>query len=368
VSDALEHRIRIVTMIRQLSNYIKKGLFQLIFFVTNRCNSKCSFCFNWKNLNRVDNEELTLEHIGAISKTMPRFPWLMISGGEPFLREDLSDIVALFHKNNRIAHLTIPTNGILTEKIIETLTSVLTTCTGVSLTLAVSLDNWGEKHDDLRGVRGNFEKALMTIKDAKTLGLKFRNFSVKVNTVLSTYNHEDLAYLIEHVKDLGISMHSIDFIRGDLRDNRAKLPPLSELPHLIEKIKDVCRFYGGYESLNVHAGFFKALSMSALLRNYDVFFEEVKGNRQVIPCYAGKVNAVLYSEGNVGFCEMLECVGNMKDFDFDFKRLWRSEKAREMRRFIAETKCHCYHPCYVLTNLLFNGKELMKLLKVARWR
>ncbi|PYV25546.1 MAG: hypothetical protein DMG24_09035, partial [Acidobacteria bacterium] len=71
-----------------------KRLKVVIFFVTSVCNAKCRTCFYREELNR--RGDLTLEEIGKLSRTMPRFTDLWLSGGEPMLRPGLTDIVHLF--------------------------------------------------------------------------------------------------------------------------------------------------------------------------------------------------------------------------------------------------------------------------------
>src|SRR5512135_1713176 len=76
----------------------RNELQSIIFFVTSACNLRCSHCFYWQNLNR--QEDLRLEEIEKISLNLPSFSRLLISGGEPFLRKELPDIIRLFYKNN----------------------------------------------------------------------------------------------------------------------------------------------------------------------------------------------------------------------------------------------------------------------------
>ena len=86
------------------------------FFVTNKCNFKCKHCFNPKDTTKP---EMTLEQIQAITKSLPNFTRLQLSGGEPFMRKDLREICEAFYINNHIKYLTIPTNGYFTDKIIN---------------------------------------------------------------------------------------------------------------------------------------------------------------------------------------------------------------------------------------------------------
>src|SRR5947209_16982523 len=87
----------------------------LFLFVTSRCNSLCRTCFYFDKLNSTD--DLTVEQIGRISETAPLFRKLWISGGEPFLRAELAEIVAMFVRRNGVRNVNLPTNGLLPDKI-----------------------------------------------------------------------------------------------------------------------------------------------------------------------------------------------------------------------------------------------------------
>src|ERR1700676_2121469 len=88
-----------------------KKLKLVIFFVTSVCNAKCRICFYWEELNH--RGDLTWDEITKLSATMPRFTDLCLSGGEPMLRKELTDILHLFYVNNGIRWTNLPTNGLL---------------------------------------------------------------------------------------------------------------------------------------------------------------------------------------------------------------------------------------------------------------
>ncbi len=135
---------------------------QLTFFVTTKCNAKCKHCFYWESLNqKID--ELKLDEIKKISSTMPEFPMLSISGGEPYLRLDLAEVCEVFYKQNKVREIFIPTNSLLLDNVKRITESILRKCPEANLTLNISLDGLEEFHDDLRGVKGNFKKVEQNI-------------------------------------------------------------------------------------------------------------------------------------------------------------------------------------------------------------
>ena len=86
----------------------------LIFFVTSRCNAKCDFCFYWDHLNQQG--DLTMDEIRRFRRRCRRFHRLLFSGGETFMRKEFVDIVSLFHRQNGVATINLPTNGILQRR------------------------------------------------------------------------------------------------------------------------------------------------------------------------------------------------------------------------------------------------------------
>src|SRR5262245_16580019 len=87
-----------------LKDRVRRREFSSLFlFVTSRCNSLCRTCFYFDKLNSRD--DLTFDEIMRISETAPRFRKLWLSGGEPFLREELAEIVAMFSRRNGVRNV-----------------------------------------------------------------------------------------------------------------------------------------------------------------------------------------------------------------------------------------------------------------------
>src|SRR3989338_5639579 len=100
---------------------------QVTFFVTNRCNLNCSHCFV-EDKNKNENKELTIPEIEKISKQMGRVRFITITGGEPFLRDDLVEVVKILNKNLKPSMIIILTNGFFTDIIVEKTNEILQNC------------------------------------------------------------------------------------------------------------------------------------------------------------------------------------------------------------------------------------------------
>lgn len=341
-----------------ISKIIKYAFFKkliypidIILHITSKCNSYCQTCFNWKNLNFCDND-LSIDEFEKIAKGLKEILWLNISGGEPFLRDDLLHICELFYKLNKPRWVSISTNGLLTEKI-QNLTEQMLNRIKIPIVIDLSLDNLYELHDELRGVRGNFIKVMQTYRSLVNLAKKYPNLSIKVITVLSNKNFERLDKIIKFVRYEmeGVFFHSNVFLRGNPREADIYLPNVALLETKKKILADACR-----NSRHNNNFSWIEQQLALFIREYllNLNFKILREKRQVIPCLAGESHTVILANGDVSFCELIDSIGNLRDYDFNFTDIWYSKKARDIRQFIKDKKCYCTHECVHLNSILFN--------------
>jgi MoaA/NifB/PqqE/SkfB family radical SAM enzyme len=136
--------------------------FSLVISLTYRCNSRCSTCRVWeRSAKEFSFEEWREFFLNLAPHT--RLYYLTFSGGEPFLRDDIAQIVTEAARILRPALITIPTNGLLSRRIPSEVREMLDNMpAGTKLGINLSLDGVGEEHDRIRNVPGNWEKAMET--------------------------------------------------------------------------------------------------------------------------------------------------------------------------------------------------------------
>src|SRR3989344_7476050 len=139
-----------------------------IFYPTSRCNLSCSHCFYHDSLNKKV-KELSLEEIDKFTKTMDPLLLLILTGGEPYVRSDIDQIVKIFYENTKVPIITIPSNGFFTGRMIEKVRKIMELCPKLVLNQLISLDGLYELHDKIRGFEGSFNKAIKTIEALKEL-------------------------------------------------------------------------------------------------------------------------------------------------------------------------------------------------------
>jgi len=342
-------------------NYLfKRALAEVIFFVTNRCNLRCPACFYRQELN-IPSADLGIAEIEKVFKTIGPVKRVLLSGGEIYLRPDISEIVRTLRNVLGLRRLYIPTNGYDTESVVRQTTAILDKNKDLKLAVSLSLDGLANTHDLLKGVPGSFERLECTNKELSLLR-KTRKFALLANTVVSTANYAEIPRLCSYIKDrrYRFDYHGFAPVRGELRD--PSIQPLSGTQwldlqrYIFEYQKDYyrrARSAGGI-------GFFrsgKAVYDAVVARSLD-------GKPWPFRCQAGKLTAVLEPDGRVRLCELTDVIGNVKDYRYDFMKVLNSESARRMSDRIEDGDCSkgCTHGCFLEPSLRSNPLNVVKVL------
>jgi|Deesub1362A_J573_1020465.scaffolds.fasta_scaffold00004_169 radical SAM protein with 4Fe4S-binding SPASM domain len=329
------------------------------FFITKRCNAKCPFCFYSKE-KEPGRDEMSLREIKLLSPSLGNLLWLAFSGGEIYLREDLVDISRVFYENNKPSIMLFPTNGLTPELIRDRTVEILKHCTDSVVVVKLSLDGLEEKHDSLRGIPGSFKKVMKTYEMLGKLLSEYPNFELGINTVFCSANQDDMDEIIDFVKGLDmIKTHTISMIRGEIKDPAYKDIDLEKYLNAVKKLEENMKTYR-FRGARIKA------AQDILQRR--LIYRTIAENRQLIPCYAGRLNLVLTETGDVFPCESFNPnhrFGNIRDYDYDIKKLLKEDRAKNIITSI-KNGCFCSHECYMMTNILFNPKMYPALLKETR--
>ena len=344
------------------SIFLKRNPVQLTFFLTRRCNAKCPFCFylSDENISAESRPELSIDEIRKISSSMGRLLWLAFSGGEIFLRDDIVEITKIFYEKNRPSIILFPTNGLMTDLIMEKIVAILEQCNKSTIAVKLSLEGTEDVHDSIRG-EGSFRKTMETYEALGGLLDLYPNFELGINTVFCSANQEKMDGVIEFVKGLDkVRTHTVSLIRGTVADSGLKEIDIEKYHETINKLaadlkrKESCiyRFKGA-----------KLKAAQDILQRR-LIYETVVQNRQMVPCYAGKLNLVLTESGDVYPCESFTMkMGNVRESGYDMKSILKNSKSQSIIRSIRDNGCFCTHECYLMTNILFNPRVYPKLLK-----
>lgn len=333
----------------------------IVLFVTNSCQMRCEFCFYKKKLN-VTEKQPSLKEIECLARSLRGPSRIVLTGGEPFLREDLDDICRIFNKYCKTKYISIVTNGFLTEKIQNEVKAILDSTRLRYLKIQVSLDALGGHHDRLRGVDGAFDNAVVTLKALKDLQAKHKNLFLEIASLVTTFLIYDIKEFIDYFQEFHIPI-KFSIIRsaasglfGLAQGDSSRLLP--EPNPVFPSLEELGRFYKLVKKLNYQSKyrFWSPFQQMKFQNSLNI----LKERKRIFPCYAGRADAVIYNDADVAFCENTIPIGNLRDYNFDFYSLWNSKKANIFRDRI--NKCACIHGCNIITSMSYDDETLVKLL------
>ena len=339
--------------------------------VTNACQSRCKTCNIWEIYPKKwqsRSTELTLDELAKVFASIGHVYFFNISGGEPFLRRDLPQIVelAIEHMTPRIIHS--PTNALAPKRIATMVTEICEIMekrnyTHVPLTIKPSYDGIGKDHDFVRGVPGNFEKLVETVERLKEVSRRHPFLHVEVGTVISNFNKHKIDEIADFAHTMGVESY-----RNEIAEQREEFlnvgdpitPSASEYRELIDMFSQ--RIRKNLRKKRTYA----RVTESFRLVYYQYVVKILEQKRQVLPCYAGITNIHMTPHGDIWPCCVLgyrKPMGNLRDFGLDAMELLHSEQAEEVRRFIAADGCACPLANQSYSNILMSP---VAMAQVAR--
>ena len=285
---------------------------------TYRCPMQCKMCNIWKNPTdprlEIQPEELEI---------LPHVKFINITGGEPFIREDLDKIVEVaFRKAPRVV---ISTSGWFEERVLELARKF------PKIGIRISIEGLSQKNDELRGRAGGFDKGLRTLLSLREMGVKDIGFGI----TLSNKNSEDMLSLYRLSKALNMefataAFHNSYYFHKD--DN------------VITNRDTVCGNFAELINMQMREKHPKSWARAFFnmgLINY------IEGNRRMLPCEAGLMKCFIDPYGVVYTCIVVEAkywiegMGNIRQAN-SFSDIWSSEQAQHVRSLVRKCPKNCW--------------------------
>jgi MoaA/NifB/PqqE/SkfB family radical SAM enzyme len=316
---------------------------KLGYITTYRCNLKCKICKIWK---KDAADELGCGEIEKFFRHSNRFSWVGLTGGEPFLRDDIcriAEIVMSLCKELCVLHFA--TNGTLTEKIIDVAEDLIKHKNfKTKILFSISIDGKKDLHDLIRGIPGSWEKSIRTFIELK----KMPRIEPRINITLSNHNMDAFEETFLSVKNVFPSLRFDDigvniFQKSSFYYSNQDLPDL-ELGYLVNNIDKILLIDKEAFSYN---NFIRRL----YLRSYKYFLSH---KMPLFNCQALAFNCVIDPAGDVYPCAVFNMrLSNIKDFRYDLGAFWRSEVIKRLRKKCFYNDCpSCWSPCEAYSSIL----------------
>ena len=284
--------------------------FSVVISISYRCNSKCRTCDIW----RKPNDDLSVDEWDKVFASLGRSPFYMtFTGGEPFLRKDLDEMVIRAYKQCQPEVITIPTNGMLTDRVLEMVRHMCEECPKSSIGINLSLDGIGDEHDDIRGVEGNWALSMETWRQLKELQRECPNLVLTVHTVVSRFNAHRFREIVE-----GLEFLEPDSYITEVAEERVELDTVGwGITPLAEDYDEIADFLSKRARQTPAKGI--ARFTQAFRAQYYQLAKRVLHERdQVIPCYAGWASAHIAPNGDLwSCCIRAESVGSLRENNYD---------------------------------------------------
>jgi MoaA/NifB/PqqE/SkfB family radical SAM enzyme len=328
----------------------------LVLFINSLCNMKCEHCFYWQQLNQPD--DLTVEELVKLSEELGPIQNLNLSGGEPFLRNEFGQICRQFIRKNQVKEIYVPTNGYFTDKTITQIREVLKEPSLQLFAVELSLDGMQEFHDTFRVTKNSFRKSMETYDALEELQREHPRLQIHSISTATQTNMDEIRRLTTYLFDRcpNMSHHNLALIRGDRKNPTLQGPALQEYQELYQYVR---RLWAPREQSR-YGSYVEPMLQWAKVKT-------AQEQRQVIPCRAGILTAVIHANGDVALCEQHAPIGNLRRNSF--MQIWHSDEARKLRASIKAKECYCTNEIFMWSSIAYQPLELARAMLSARpWK
>ena len=288
---------------------------EVCIILTYRCNAKCNMCDVWQHPTKAE-EEITIEDIEKLPSGL-RF--INITGGEPFIRRDIDEIIKVIQpKTERIV---ISTNGFFTDRIVKLCDK------HPDLGIRISTEGLQKTNDTIRKIPGGFDRTLRTLLTLRRMGIKDIGFGMTVQDI----NFRDLLPLYELSDVLGY-----EFATATLHNSHY----FHKLDNRIEDKDMVCN-----EFSKLIVELLKSKSVKKWFRAYFNYglMNYIYGGKRFLPCEMGTESCFIDPSGDVLACNGMDLkvsMGNIKKQTFN--DIWNSDHADKVRNIVKTCKKQCW--------------------------
>lgn len=335
----------------------------LVHFITEQCNARCPHCFIDFGHPQGSGQDLRLDEIKKVVDTLgPSLFTVYLTGGEPFLRDDINEIVALYARKKGLKSIFITSNGFFTDRILSVANSHRRMNRGAELFITISIDDLEQKHDTRRGVKELFRRAIDSYK--RLDGLRDSRIHANIALTVTPDNAPRAEFIYRSLRN----DYKVRSVTAIAMRQQGVVAPMGQAEResvwrgydclskaILEDLK--CDAASGYRN-----GFLAHLINSKNLLFYSMLRDIYLDSRYFSSCPAGSLFGVIRANGDVYPCEVLDRkLGNLRDFAMDFSAVWNARPAQDCRQWIHDQHCHCSYECAWSINILSHWQYLPRL-------
>lgn len=326
--------------------------------VLTGCNARCRTC----GIHRLPDRRLSLEDCARLGRGLrQRAGWLTVSGGEPFLRDDLAAVVDALVAGLRPGIVNLPTNGSCPQAVQRVVGHLVRRWPRRRFIVNVSLDGIGGEHDALRGLPGSYRLACETLEVLRALAAHAPNLVVGIHCVISRFNVERFPTICDALLAL-----QPDSLVAEIAENRVELA--NEAFEIAPTAESFARAAAHLAEQVPRRTSPRLAQLVRWLRRayYDDVTQWLRSGSMGRPCFAGTASCHVMPNGTVLACGVRGAVlGELEAFDHDLAALWRGEQARRARREIARQHCSCPLANQAYVNAALDPRTPLRLLRLG---
>ena len=273
-------------------------------------------CHTWQHPSKKD-EEFSSD---LVDKLPDGLSFINITGGEPFLRSDIEEIVKKTLKKTKRS--VISTNGYFTNKIVK-----LAEMYDNRIGIRISIEGLPVANDELRGIKDGFDHGLRTLVTLHDMGIKDIGFGITV----SDRNAKDMIELYRLANAMGLEFatavthNSFYFHKNDntFSDQRMIAGEFEKIAYELLKTNNPKNWFRSYFNMGLA--------------------NKVRNGKRPLPCEAGTDIFFLDPYGNIMPCNGSDepmIMGNLNEQSFD--EIWKSQRADDVREKVKNCSKECW--------------------------
>ncbi len=288
---------------------------EICIILTYRCNAKCNMCDVWHHPTKPQDEI----SIDDISKIPPGLKFINITGGEPFIRRDIEEIISVIR--SKTERIVISTNGFFTDRIVALCEKY------PDLGIRISTEGLQKTNDAIRKIPGGFDRTLRTLLTLRRMGIKDIGFGMTVQDM----NCKDMLPLYDLSDALGY-----EFATATLHNSHY----FHKLDNVINDKDMVCNEFSGLVK-----ELLKSNSVKKWFRAYFNYglMNYIYGGKRFLPCEVGTESCFVDPSGDVLACNGMDekiPMGNIRDQRFE--EIWNSDDAAKVRNIVKSCQKQCW--------------------------